>query len=83
MKEIISRFPEDLIQVIIFGDDCILNKSIENWPVVECLIAFYSTGYPLEKAIAYVELTKPFLVNDLKMQYILQNRKSVYDVRID
>jgi hypothetical protein len=80
MKEIISRFPEDIFQIIIFGDNCILNQPIESWPVVECLIAFYSNGYPLAKAIEYVDLVQPFLINDLKTQYILQNRQSVYEV---
>lgn len=80
MKEILSRFPEDIFQIIIFGDDCILNQPIENWPIVECLIAFYSNGYPLAKAIQYADLVQPFLINDLKTQYILQNRKRVYEV---
>jgi hypothetical protein len=80
MKEIIARFPEDIFQIVTFGDDCILNQPIENWPVVECLIAFYSNGYPLAKAIQYVDLVHPFLINDLKTQYILQNRRSVYEV---
>jgi inositol-hexakisphosphate/diphosphoinositol-pentakisphosphate 1-kinase len=44
MREIISRLPEDIFEVCIFGDDCILNKPIVDWPVVECLIAFYSGG---------------------------------------
>lgn len=80
MKEIIGRLPEDLFEVYIFGDDCILNEPIEKWPIVECLIAFYSTGYPLDKVIQYVELTKPFLINDLKMQYTLKDRRRVYEV---
>lgn len=80
MKEIIARFPEDIFEIVIFGDDCILNQPIESWPVVECLIAFYSNGYPLAKAIQYVDLVHPFLINDLKTQYTLQNRRSVYEV---
>jgi hypothetical protein len=80
MKEIIARFPEDIFEIIIFGDNCILHQPIESWPVVECLIAFYSNGYPLAKAIEYVDRVQPFLINDLKTQYILQNRKSVYEV---
>lgn len=95
MREIISRLPGDLFEVATFGDDCILNKQIEDWPVVECLIAFHSDGYlstymkinvscycisyPLEKAIAYADLRTPFLVNDLEMQRTLLDRRLVYD----
>ena len=80
MKEIIKRLPEELIDVNIFPEDMILNEPIENWPEVECLIAFYSNGYPLEKAIAYAEKVKPFLLNDLEMQVILKDRRKVYEI---
>jgi inositol hexakisphosphate/diphosphoinositol-pentakisphosphate kinase len=43
----------------------ILNDPIEDWPIVECLISFYSSGFPFEKALKYVEVYRPFLVNDL------------------
>ena len=49
MKEILGRLPEELFEVIIFGNECILNKEVEDWPVVECLIAFYSDHFPMEK----------------------------------
>lgn len=44
------------------------------------LIAFYSTGYPLDKAIEYSELRKPFVINDLEMQEGLNDRRKVYDL---
>jgi inositol hexakisphosphate/diphosphoinositol-pentakisphosphate kinase len=44
------------------------------------LIAFYSNGYPLDKAQAYADLRKPFLLNDLKMQRVLKDRRRVYDL---
>lgn len=82
MKEIIARLDPTLFEVVIFGDECILHLPIQQWPVVECLIAFYSCGYPLDKALEYVELRKPYLINDLKMQRILQDRRRVYEVRL-
>jgi inositol hexakisphosphate/diphosphoinositol-pentakisphosphate kinase len=80
MQEIMSRFPADLFEIVIFGDQCILNVPIETWPQVEVVIAFYSNHYPLEKALEYVHLRKPFLINDLDMQYVLADRRRVYEV---
>ncbi|XP_019161727.1 PREDICTED: inositol hexakisphosphate and diphosphoinositol-pentakisphosphate kinase 2-like isoform X2 [Ipomoea nil] len=66
-------------EVLHFGDNIILGDPIESWPICDCLIAFYSTGYPLEKAEAYAALRKPFLVNELELQYLLHDRRKVYE----
>ena len=81
MAEILSRLDEDLFQVVFFGDDLILNRPIEEWPAnIDVLIAFYSKGYPLQKAKDYVKLRNPFCLNDLDMQSSLQDRRMVYDL---
>lgn len=75
MHEILDRLEKFMqIQTMIFDEDVILNKSIEEWPVVDVLISFFSAGFPLDKAIQYTQLRQPFVINDLESQYTLLDR---------
>ena len=75
MQEILGRMSVfDCLDIIVFSDETILNDPVEAWPICDCLISFYSKGFPLEKAIEYAKLRKPFSLNDLDMQYALMDR---------
>ncbi|CAD8165624.1 unnamed protein product [Paramecium pentaurelia] len=78
MQEILNRINPEFFQIEIFSEQMILEDPIESWPIVETLISFYSDGFPLNKAIAYADLRKPFIINDLKKQQLLWDRERVY-----
>ncbi|XP_067320620.1 inositol hexakisphosphate and diphosphoinositol-pentakisphosphate kinase 2 isoform X14 [Anolis sagrei] len=96
MNEILERLSMfKYITVVIFEEDVILNEPVENWPLCDCLISFHSKecprrykhysnlhgkGFPLDKAVAYSKLRSPFLINDLNMQYHIQDRREVYSI---
>ena len=46
-------------------DECITQRPITEWPLCHCLISFFSSGFPLEKAEAYIRLRHPFCINNL------------------
>ncbi|XP_053264298.1 inositol hexakisphosphate and diphosphoinositol-pentakisphosphate kinase 2 isoform X1 [Podarcis raffonei] len=81
MNEILERLSMfKYITVVIFEEDVILNEPVENWPLCDCLISFHSKGFPLDKAVAYSKLRNPFVINDLNMQYHIQDRREVYGI---
>ena len=67
-------------KVVYFGNETLLNQPVEEWPLCEALIAFYSTGFPLQKAQEYVALRRPLVFNDLQKQELLFDRRDTYRI---
>ncbi|XP_043566069.1 inositol hexakisphosphate and diphosphoinositol-pentakisphosphate kinase 2 isoform X11 [Chiloscyllium plagiosum] len=81
MSEILGRLCRfKYITTVIFEEDTILNEPVEQWPLCDCLISFHSKGFLLDKAVAYAKLRNPFVINDLNMQYNIQDRRKVYQI---
>uniref|UniRef100_A0AAR2JVH7 Inositol hexakisphosphate and diphosphoinositol-pentakisphosphate kinase n=1 Tax=Pygocentrus nattereri TaxID=42514 RepID=A0AAR2JVH7_PYGNA len=81
MTQIMERLCKfEYISVVIFPEDVILNEPVEKWPVCDCLVSFHSKGFPLDKAVSYAKLRNPLLINDLNMQYFIQDRREVYRI---
>ena len=55
--------------------ETILEKPVTEWPAVQVLITFHSTGFPLEKSQEYVTLRNPFCINSPHMQSTLLDRR--------
>ena len=50
------------------------NESVEDGS------AFFSQSYPLSKSKGYAEMRKPFILNNLDTQEMLQDRRRVYSL---
>jgi len=69
MKEILKRMADfSDFTVIIFDDVTILEKPIEDWPICDCLISFFSSGFPLKKVLLWLSFG-----SFLSQQRICQN----------
>ncbi|XP_078252539.1 inositol hexakisphosphate and diphosphoinositol-pentakisphosphate kinase 2 isoform X6 [Rhinoraja longicauda] len=81
MSEILKRLCKfKYITTVIFEENTIQNEPVERWPLCDCLISFHSKGFLLDKAVAYEKLRNPFVINDLNMQYDIQDRREVYRI---
>ncbi len=79
MQSIISNLQSyNEFHITMFPEDVILNSPIEEWPKVEVLICFYSSGFPMEKGLKYVNTYKPIQINDLESQKALWDRRKSY-----
>lgn len=68
MGEILSRLDEKLFRVVFFGDKIIQNEHVEDWPICDVLIAFYSAGEEISRSISFNVLTSNLLLLSLLWQ---------------
>ncbi|XP_033034889.1 inositol hexakisphosphate and diphosphoinositol-pentakisphosphate kinase 2 isoform X13 [Trachypithecus francoisi] len=54
-------------------------NGLDHLTTVRVTTAFVA-GFPLDKAVAYAKLRNPFVINDLNMQYLIQDRREVYSI---
>mmetsp|Transcript_7635 Transcript_7635/g.16836 ORF Transcript_7635/g.16836 Transcript_7635/m.16836 type:complete len:1122 (-) Transcript_7635:55-3420(-) len=79
MQAILTRMESGgVFEIVVFQQEMIINEPVEEWPKVRCLISFASSGFPLAKAIEYVNLVNPVLVNSVEEQALLSDRVAVY-----
>ena len=72
MKELLKRLEKKSVEFVRFGDELLMNAPVDEWPECQVLIAFYSDGFPLGKAMEYKKKYPNMLsLNDLSIQVTL------------
>lgn len=80
MDAMLERFESFGNFVIVRFDETILADTPAKWPTVDVMIAFYSSGFPLEKAVTYAELHPHiFFITEPRNQRVLLDRRDVYN----
>jgi inositol hexakisphosphate/diphosphoinositol-pentakisphosphate kinase len=81
MEEILTRLKSyDHFEINVFSENLILYNLVEEWPKCDCLISFFSKGFPLKKVQEYASINNPFLINDLEKQWDIMDRTKVYQI---
>lgn len=79
MVALLDLIKEDpYIKFVPFAEEMIIEAPVDEWPVVDAFLCFYSSKFPLEKAEKYVKLRKPFEVNKVSRQRMLWDRTKIY-----
>lgn len=81
MEEILQRLEQfEFLRIIVFSEEIIYKKPIEEWPFCHVLISFHSKGFPLPKTQEYARLRQPYMINDLDKQWDLMDRIRVHEI---
>lgn len=62
---------------LVLLDESRMNQPVTTWPVVDALLSLYSSDFPLDAVLQYVELRSPLLINNLYMQRFLMDRRDI------
>ena len=66
--------------IVRFEEEMLLNEHPSRWPTVDVMIAFFSSGFPLEKAVAYADMHPHiFFITEPRNQRVLLDRRDVYN----
>ncbi|KAI5185981.1 inositol-hexakisphosphate/diphosphoinositol-pentakisphosphate 1-kinase [Nematocida homosporus] len=55
-------------------------RKVEDWPIFDVLLSFFSVGIDFFQIKAYVDLRRPFEVNTIDKQFLLMDRRVVLSV---
>lgn len=81
MQEILRRLKQlGQVEVFLFGDETLLREPVHEWRTCDYFLPIFSTGFPMDKAMAYCELRRPCVINDLGMQQVLRDRLEINEV---
>ena len=80
MQAMLARFEEmKVFEIVVFAEDIILNTPASEWPLVDVMIAFFSGGFPLGKAVEYRRLHPHiYYLTDPSSQQVLLDRRDFY-----
>ena len=82
LQSILARLDLGAFDLVVFSEATLLHEPPESWPVVDALLSWFSSGFPLAAALRYVALRKPFCVNDLEMEATLRDRRLFYSALV-
>lgn len=69
-------------EIVVWGEEIAQDPEVpvSSWPRCDCLIAFTSSGFPLDRVKEYVKLRKPYCINDVFTQDIFNHRMALYEL---
>ena len=73
MKEILDRLAKfDMFEIVVFSDEVILNHPVEEWPICDALISFFSKGILPVKMSSVINIFTSVLYKSYSLYVHLQ-----------